>query len=239
MKKKRVPASDLRRTLTAGMPERQYLQSSGRFAEAVVEIVVDATDVRATHPRERDVPSPRADERLKCDQRGGAFELDANRTRRPWSVELPPRLGCPHVRRRERAYLDVKRVAHSRSRSSPTSCVRGMVSPRSHWAMESRSMRSVSGSASNVSSPSRTSTVTDAPSGSSLSSSTRPPYDSSGCDYHALILAAVGFGFDCGRQEWLAAPFARHNPTDPIDFSRRRRGCRDWLTEPVKNFEKC
>jgi hypothetical protein len=66
------------------------------------------------------------------------------------------------------------REVHSRLRNSPRSCVSEMVSPRSHCAIESKSMRSVSGSAPKISSPSRAMTVTDAPSGRSRSSSTRP-----------------------------------------------------------------
>jgi hypothetical protein len=52
------------------MPERQYLQSSRRVDESVIEIVLDATEVQATHAMERDVLVARADVRLECDQRG-------------------------------------------------------------------------------------------------------------------------------------------------------------------------
>ena len=79
-----MASSDWRPAVTAGMPERWYLPSSGRVDEPVIEIVADATEVRATHARERDVPGARADVRLERDQRGGAFELGANRTRRLW-----------------------------------------------------------------------------------------------------------------------------------------------------------
>jgi hypothetical protein len=51
----------------------------------------------------------------------------------------------------------------------------GVVSLRSHSAIVSSNTFSVAGSASKGPSPSSTSTVTDAPSGRSASSSTRPP----------------------------------------------------------------
>jgi hypothetical protein len=47
------------------MPERQYLQSSGRLDEPVIKIVANATKVQATHARERDVPGARTDVRLE------------------------------------------------------------------------------------------------------------------------------------------------------------------------------
>ena len=41
---------------TARMPEREDLEASRPFDDAVVEIVADTTEVQATHTWERDVP---------------------------------------------------------------------------------------------------------------------------------------------------------------------------------------
>ena len=69
---------------------------------------------------------------------------------------------------------DLECLAPFRLRSSGSSCFSGIVSPSSHCAIASRSTFSVAGSASKVSSSSRAITVTEAPSGSSPSSSIRP-----------------------------------------------------------------
>src|SRR5713226_8349327 len=49
-------SSDWRLAFTAGVPERKYLQSSGRFDEAVAEIEADASEVQATHANSRRLP---------------------------------------------------------------------------------------------------------------------------------------------------------------------------------------
>src|SRR5260221_6406015 len=158
----------------ARMPKSQNLQSPWRLDETVVEIVANAREVQATYAAERDVPGARADLRLQGDQRTRPFKLRANGAGRLGSIVAPSDLRSPHLRGGEDADLDREALVHSRLRRSSRSSFIGMVSPRSHCAMASRSMRSVFGSASKVSSPSRASTVTDAPSGNAVSNSTRP-----------------------------------------------------------------
>ena len=48
-KDRRRALSDWRKASTAGMPEGQNLQSSGRLDEPVVEIVANAGEVQTTH----------------------------------------------------------------------------------------------------------------------------------------------------------------------------------------------
>jgi hypothetical protein len=50
------------------MPEGQDLQSPGCVDEAVVEIVVNTSQVLASDARKRDVPGARADLRLDREQ---------------------------------------------------------------------------------------------------------------------------------------------------------------------------
>src|SRR4029450_5440438 len=111
---------------------------------------------------------------LNGDEQRGAFEFLANGVGRFRSVDAPPVLGGVNLCPSEVADLDLKRSFHSRLRSSETRWAIGVVSPFSHCAIAWRRIRSVSASPSNASSPSSAKTVTDVPSGSSASSSTRP-----------------------------------------------------------------
>jgi hypothetical protein len=129
----------------------------------------------APNTRQLEIASASTDIRLKRDQRGHSLEFFPNRV---WSLQTippPPRVQLADLRFGELAYLNVKRTAHSRLRSSLSTFSKGTVCPRSHCAIDSRSIRSVSASTSNVSSASCRRTVTDAPSGSSTSSSSMRP----------------------------------------------------------------
>jgi len=166
--------SDWRLAASACVPESQNLELCGHVCDTVVEVVPNPCEVQPTNAGQGKIPSACANLRLSGNQTGSALEFLADGIGRLRSIGSPPRLSLSNLPGREFADLDVKRLAHSRLRSSPISCVSGMVSPRSHCAIASRSILSVSESASNVSSPSRARTVTEAPSGNSPSSSTRP-----------------------------------------------------------------
>jgi len=136
---------------------------------------MDSFDVKATNSWKLYVCSACAQLRLKRDDRADSLELLTNGIWRLLTVLTPPAVRFSDLPVSEIADLDAQRPNHSRRRSSSSTFSNGTVSPRSHWAIDSRSIRSVSSSASNVSSPSGSKTVTVAPSGSSTSiSSTRP-----------------------------------------------------------------
>ena len=109
--------------------------------------------------------------RLHGDQPGRAFEFFPDGVQCGCTIATPPFLRGAYLSLGEVADLDGKRPFHSRPRSSSSNSFIGVVCRRSHWAIASSSIRSVSASASNVSSSSGAKTVTAAPSGSS----TRPP----------------------------------------------------------------
>src|SRR6266446_4137981 len=168
--------SNRRAATPASAPESDDLNVLGGADDSVVHVVMDALNVNATNSRQCDVQSTSTDKRLKRDEGGHAFKLFTNGVRRLQTIPSPPDVGFPDLSIRELADFDVKRRTHSRRRSSSSTRSIGTVCPRSHCAIDSRSIRSVSGSASKVSSPSENRTVTADPSGSSASSSsTRPP----------------------------------------------------------------
>ena len=147
-------SSDWRLPSAACVPQSQNIELLRRARDTVVNVVPNPCEVQPTHAGQHEIPSARANVRLSGDRTGGTLELLADGIGRLRSGGSPPRLSVPNLPGRECADLDAKRSAHSRLRSSPISCSSGMVSPRSHSAIASRSIFSVSGSASNVSSPS-------------------------------------------------------------------------------------
>ena len=122
-----------------------------------------------------DVPSAGTDVGLGGHQSAGSFEFLTNRIGSLGTVRTPPRFRNPDLAGRNFTDLDMKQPAHSRARSSPKRSDIGMVSRRSNCSIARSKICSVSASTSNVSSASRAMTVTVAPSGNALSSSTRPP----------------------------------------------------------------
>lgn len=136
---------------------------------------MNSFDVKPTNASQLHICSTCAQMRLKRDERADALELLTNGIRGLLTILTPPEVSLSDLSVRKIADFDAQRPGHPRRRSSSIKFSNGTVSPRSHWAIDSRSIRSVSGSASNVSSPSGRRTVTAAPSGSSAScSSTRP-----------------------------------------------------------------
>src|SRR4029434_2720741 len=156
--------SSERRTATATLvPKREDLDAFRVRNRPVVDVVANAREVKTTNAPEGSVPGASADLGLNGDEQRGAFEFLANGVGRFRSVDAPPVLGGVNLCPSEVADLDLKRSFHSRLRSSETRWAIGVVSPFSHCAIAWRSIRSVSASASNVSSPSSAKTVTDVP----------------------------------------------------------------------------
>jgi hypothetical protein len=57
------------------MPKRQNLHSVGSFKDAIVKIVPNAREMKATDAGKGDVPSRSADPRLQGDRRGSTFKV--------------------------------------------------------------------------------------------------------------------------------------------------------------------
>lgn len=167
--------SDWRSASSPGAPDGNDFDELRKADDSVVDVVVNPFDMKAPNAWQLQIPSTGTNPGLKGDQRRDSLKLFPNRVRRLEAVLPPPRVELTDLRLGELADLDAKRNAHSRLRSSSSTFSIGTVCPRSHCAMDSRSIRSVSASASNVSSPSGRSTVTNAPSGSSASSSSTRP----------------------------------------------------------------
>ena len=160
--------------LATRVPEREDLDPLWIRHDTVEQVVANPREMNASHSREGEVPRESSTHWLEGDQNRGALELFANGVWRLRSILPPPFLGGSNLRHREIAYLDAERPTHSRLLSSARKSAKVVVRPPSHWAIDSRNIFAVSASASNVSSPSSASTVTDAPSGSSPSNYTRP-----------------------------------------------------------------
>ena len=170
-----VFASSERRTAaTTLVPKRQDLDALRVAAQPVIQVVTNSRQVEATNARKGDVYRACANLGLDGNNRRSALNFFPNRIRRFRPIETPPFFGSANLRLREIADVDLERATHSRLRISARKSFSGVTCPRRHCAIASSSIFSVSGSASNVSSPSGANTVTDVPSGSSASSSTRP-----------------------------------------------------------------
>src|SRR5438105_1719886 len=129
---------------------------------------MNAFEIDPAYSGQADIARDRADIGLKCDERRDPLDFLPNRVGRLQTICSPPDILFLDLLIRERTDYDSERLAHSRRRRSARTVSIGMPSPRSHCAIDSRSIRSVSGSASNVSSSGKR-TVTVAPSGSSAS----------------------------------------------------------------------
>jgi hypothetical protein len=131
--------------------------------------VVDSFDVNSTNTRELDVRCALSDVRLQSKQSADTFKLLDDCLGRFFSIPTPPiiRLIDLPVSEFTDPYFSSGTQALVRSRAITDS--NGIVWPLSHCAIDSRSIFSVSGSASKVSPSSGRSTVTDAPSGNEAS----------------------------------------------------------------------
>ena len=131
--------------------------------------MVDSFDVNSTNAWEFDVRCALSYVRLQRKQSADAFKLLDDCLGRFFSIPAPPiiRLIDLSVSEFTDPYFSSETQAFLRSRAITES--NGIVSPLSHCAIDSRSIFSVSGSASNVSPSSGKSTVTDAPSGNEAS----------------------------------------------------------------------
>lgn len=175
------------------MPERQDLDAFPGNCYSIVDVVVDALEVNSSNAGQGRVGGTGADFGLRGDEHRSTFQLLPDRVGCFEPVESPPTFGLQDLLSRKLAELDYELASHSRPRSEPRTSPSGTVWPRSHSAIDWSSMRSISGSASKVWSPSGRRTVTRVPSGKSdPSSSTRPPTTRPDATRMMIILAWIG-----------------------------------------------
>ena len=103
------------------MPERHNLELLWLFHDAVIDVVPNSCEVHAANAHQSEVSCTGANMGLDGEKTGDSLELLADGVWCLRPVESPPRLGLANLSGCERADLDVKRLAHSRLRSSPSS----------------------------------------------------------------------------------------------------------------------
>ena len=176
---------------TTGMPEGKDFDAIEVLIDAVVEVVADPRQVKATDTCQGCVPGCGAHSRLGSDKRRCSLEFFGDRVWCLRPVESPPLFSGEDLRLGDVGNDDGALSPHPRRRRSARRSAIGVVWPFWHCSMAVSKTRLVSASTANVSSPSVANTATVAPSGSSPSNSTRPPTTRPGAILIEAILAPL------------------------------------------------
>ena len=166
---RRRPTLNRRSFTSTTRPERKELDAFRIVEHTIIKKMPYALDVYSPHVRQLDVSRPTRCERCDSNDAQNSLEFFTNRIGRGQPVSSPQGLELANVLGCKRADLNRQWILHSRLIISAMRSSAEIVSPRSHWAIDSSRIAFSSGDTSKVSSGSRARRVTSAPSGSSPS----------------------------------------------------------------------